>query len=161
MGYKGDKMRLFLTDSRIRKGPGEPGQGIYQNKVTMRRCIAGNLRYDHKDREIVAELKTVSKTGGKSAVPSPLWLTNRTGAWMFSHAKGMGEHTDGGNHSKINTFQTHEEGGIEAWQFFVLKRPVITRSCQTIILRDMSAVAESKGTSIPDAVPARRTGTTP
>ena len=131
VGWKGEKMRLFLTDSRIQQGFGKSGKGTYQNTVTMRRCFAGDLHYDHKDREMVAELKTVSKSGGKSSVSSLCGLRSEQGRGCFPMQEDMGGiQTD--KPLKINTFYFHEEGGVEAWLFFVLKRPVIIRSCQTI-----------------------------
>ena len=49
---------------------------------------------------------------------------------VFSHAGGYeGVQTD--KPLKINTFYFHRKE-VRRWLFFVLKRPVIIRSCQTI-----------------------------
>ena len=51
MGYKGDKMRLFLTEARYGKAMENQDKGFIKIK-NHAKVIAGNLRYDHKDREL-------------------------------------------------------------------------------------------------------------
>ena len=51
MGYKGDKMRLFLTEAGYGKALENQDKGFIKIK-NHAKVIAGNLRYDHKDREL-------------------------------------------------------------------------------------------------------------
>lgn len=51
MGYKGDKMRLFLTETGYAKALENQDKGFIRIK-NHAKVIAGNLRYDHKDREL-------------------------------------------------------------------------------------------------------------
>lgn len=51
MGYKGDKMRLFLTEAGYGKAMENQDKGFIKIK-NHAKVIAGNLRYDHKDREL-------------------------------------------------------------------------------------------------------------
>lgn len=51
MGYKGDKMRLFLTEAGYGKALENQEKGFIKIK-NHAKVIAGNLRYDHKDREL-------------------------------------------------------------------------------------------------------------
>ena len=51
MGYKGDKMRLFLTEAGYGKVLENQEKGVIKIK-NHAKVIAGNLRYDHKDREL-------------------------------------------------------------------------------------------------------------
>ena len=51
MGYKGDKMRLFLTEAGEGKALENQDKGFIKIK-NHAKVIAGNLRYDHKDREL-------------------------------------------------------------------------------------------------------------
>lgn len=51
MGWKGEKMRLFLTDAGYSKALENQDKGFIKIK-NHAKVIAGNLRYDHKDREL-------------------------------------------------------------------------------------------------------------
>ena len=51
VGYKGDKMRLFLTEAGYGKALENQDKGFIKIK-NHAKVIAGNLRYDHKDREL-------------------------------------------------------------------------------------------------------------
>ena len=51
MGWKGDKMRLFLTEAGYGKALENQDKGFIKIK-NHAKVIAGNLRYDHKDREL-------------------------------------------------------------------------------------------------------------
>ena len=51
MGYKGDKMRLFLTEAGYGKALENQDKGFIKIK-NHAKVIAGNLRYDQKDREL-------------------------------------------------------------------------------------------------------------
>lgn len=51
MGYKGDKMRLFLTEAGYGKALKNQDKGFIRIK-NHAKIIAGNLRYDHKDRDL-------------------------------------------------------------------------------------------------------------
>lgn len=51
MGYKGDKMRLFLTEAGYGKALKNQDKGFIRIK-NHAKVIAGNLRYDHKDRDL-------------------------------------------------------------------------------------------------------------
>lgn len=51
MGYKGDKMRLFLTEAGYGKALENQDKGFIKIK-NHAKVIAGNLRYDHKDCEL-------------------------------------------------------------------------------------------------------------
>lgn len=51
MGYKGDKMRLFLTETGYGKALENQDKGFIMIK-NHAKVIAGKLRYDHKDREL-------------------------------------------------------------------------------------------------------------
>ena len=51
MGYKGDKMRLFLTEAGYSKALENQNKGFIKIK-NHAKVIAGNLRYDHRDREL-------------------------------------------------------------------------------------------------------------
>ena len=51
IGYKGDKMRLFLTEAGYGKALENQDKGFIKIK-NHAKVIAGNLRYDHKDREL-------------------------------------------------------------------------------------------------------------
>ena len=51
MGYKGDKMSLFLTEAGYGKALENQDKGFIKIK-NHAKVIAGNLRYDHKDREL-------------------------------------------------------------------------------------------------------------
>ena len=50
VGDKGDKMRLFLTEAGYGKALENQDKGFIKIK-NHAKVIAGNLRYDHKDRE--------------------------------------------------------------------------------------------------------------
>ena len=98
VGWKGEKMRLFLTDTGYSKA--------------LENQEKGHI-----------------KIRGKSSVSSSVaCVLNR--AWMFSHAGGYGG-IQTGKPLKINTFYFHRKE-VRRWLFFVLKRPVIIRSCRTI-----------------------------
>ena len=98
VGWKGEKMRLFLTDTGYSKA----------------------LENQEKGHIKISGISSVSS--------SVACVLNR--AWMFSH---VGE--NGGIQPdkplKINTFYFHRKE-VRRWLFFVLKRPVIIRSCRTI-----------------------------
>ena len=51
MGYKGERMRLFLTDQGYQKARENQGKGFIKirNHAKVR---SGHLHYDHKDREL-------------------------------------------------------------------------------------------------------------
>ena len=51
MGDKGEKMRLFLTEAGYGKALENQDKGFIRIK-NHARVIAGNLRYDHRDREL-------------------------------------------------------------------------------------------------------------
>lgn len=51
VGYKGDKMRLFLTEAGYGKALENQDKGFIKIK-NHAKVIAGNLRYDHKDCEL-------------------------------------------------------------------------------------------------------------
>lgn len=49
MGYKGDKMRLFLTDAGYKKAKKNQEQGFISIK-NHAKVVRGHLHYEHKDR---------------------------------------------------------------------------------------------------------------
>lgn len=49
MGYKGGRMRLFLTDQGYQKARENQGKGFIKIR-NHAKVIVGNLRYDAKDR---------------------------------------------------------------------------------------------------------------
>lgn len=51
VGYKGDKMRLFLTDAGYRKAQENQNKGYIKIR-NHARVTAGHLHYDHKDRDL-------------------------------------------------------------------------------------------------------------
>lgn len=51
MGYKGDKMRLFLTDAGYKKAKENQEQGFISIK-NHAKVVRGHLHYEHKDREL-------------------------------------------------------------------------------------------------------------
>ena len=51
MGYKGERMRLFLTDQGYQKARENHGKGFIKIR-NHAQVIAGNLRYDAKDRDL-------------------------------------------------------------------------------------------------------------
>ena len=51
MGYKGERMRLFLTDQGYQKARENHGKGFIKIR-NHAKVIAGNLRYDAKDRDL-------------------------------------------------------------------------------------------------------------
>lgn len=51
MGVKGEKMRLFLTDAGYGKALENQDKGFIRIR-NHAKVLAGNLRYDHKDREL-------------------------------------------------------------------------------------------------------------
>ena len=51
VGWKGEKMRLFLTEAGYGKALENQDKGFIKIK-NHAKVIAGNLRYDHKDREL-------------------------------------------------------------------------------------------------------------
>ena len=51
MGFKGDKMRLFLTDAGYGKALENQDKGFIRIR-NHAKVLAGNLRYDRQDREL-------------------------------------------------------------------------------------------------------------
>lgn len=51
IGYKGDKMRLFLTDAGYKKAKENQEQGFISIK-NHAKVVRGHLHYEHKDREL-------------------------------------------------------------------------------------------------------------
>ena len=51
MGYKGERMRLFLTEQGYQKARENQDNGFIKIK-NHAKVIAGNLRYDTKDRDL-------------------------------------------------------------------------------------------------------------
>jgi len=51
VGFKGDKMRLFLTDAGYGKALENQDKGFIRIR-NHAKVLAGNLRYDRKDREL-------------------------------------------------------------------------------------------------------------
>lgn len=51
MGYKGERMRLFLTDQGYQKTRENQGKGFIKIK-NQAKAIVSNLRYDAKDRDL-------------------------------------------------------------------------------------------------------------
>ncbi len=51
MGWKGEKMRLFLTEAGYGKALENQDKGFIKIR-NHAKVLSGNLRYDHKDREL-------------------------------------------------------------------------------------------------------------
>ena len=51
MGYKGERMRLFLTDQGYQKARENQDKGFIKIR-NHAKVIVGNLRYDAKDRDL-------------------------------------------------------------------------------------------------------------